>query len=383
MTTVKLNWSVPAEEWERFERYVEYKHGKTKGYIGREAELAMQEYAETDDWAGVEDLVDRLVQAAGRSAGGEKRKNNSLDVGADGESTRAYCRVSKDVKEEFSAHVKQTDKRLGIAFAHACQLRREGGRPDRVQDKLERVVEDAEALLGTQADTQDSNSMGKKERQTVQVINYVRDEHLREGDDLPDVFPKWWVEDAIEELMCDRQTDPEQYYIPTYMDEVKDRLGYVTNPDAKAQLIREENVGKVPAFERKSYSELSTEERIEAIHIDLGRRARENDGLRQFTVEDVRKHTFDGKPRKSAVKTFVERAGEHGGYSTRVRHGKLRLKCKLEEVADEQLLEHIHNGEVKTIDDDEQQTITPDDGVDADDIWQAQEEATARTDGGK
>ena len=33
--SVKLNWSVPAEEWERFRRYVEYKHGQIKGYVAR------------------------------------------------------------------------------------------------------------------------------------------------------------------------------------------------------------------------------------------------------------------------------------------------------------------------------------------------------------
>lgn len=382
MSTVKLNWSVPAEEWKRFERYVEYKHGKTKGYIGREAELAMQEYAETDDWAGVEDLVDRLVQAAGRSVGGAKRKNNSLDVGADGESTRAYCRVSKDVKEEFTAHVKQTDKRLGMAFAHACQLRREGGRPDRVEDKLERVVDDAEAMLKVENENADAGeSMGKKERQTVQVCRDVQQKLEEDGSEDSDTIPLKYVEGSIVDLLCDESTDPSNHYLPVYTEEVKERMGYVTKPGAPGLLIKEELVDPTPAYEQKEYGDLSRDERVEAVRVHVGRQARENGGLRQKSVERIREDLFENTPTKNTVKNYVEMAAKAGGFSLQQKHGKKRLKCKLSEVPDGELREYIETGDAMAIDD-EQQTITTADSADADELWQAQQEATVRTDGG-
>jgi len=304
-------------------------------------------------------------------------------VGADGESTRAYCRVSKDVKEEFTAHVEQTDKRLGIAFAHACQLRREGGRPDRVQDKLERVVDDAESLLKVQNDSAEAGeSMGKKERQTVQVCRDVREKLRENGDEDPDTFPLKFVENSIVDLLCDESTDPSNHYLPVYTEEVKERMGYVIEPGSTGLLIKEELVDPTPAYEQKDYGDLSTDERVEAVRVHIGRQARENGGLRQKSVEQIREDLFDNNPRKATVKNYVETASKAPGYSLKQKHGKKRLKCKLEEVTDEELLEYIDHGDAMPIDD-EQRTITPDGDIEADTIWQAQQEATVRADGGE
>lgn len=380
MSTVKVNWSVPVEEWDRFRNFVEFKHGKIKGHIGREAERAMREYAEFDEYAGVEDLVDRLVQAAGRSAGGAKRNNNSLDVGADGPSTRARCRVSKDVKERFASHVDQTDLRLGIAFAHALQIRREGGRAERLEDKLERVVEDAESLLKIENDSAEAGeSMGKKERQTVQICNQIQQQYVPDGiEGYPNEFPRVWIEQIIEDMFAERSGNVENYYIPEYLEEVKERLGYVTKPGAPKILVNDELVDPTPAYETKEYDQLNKTERVEAVNVHLGRQARENGGLRQQSVQSIREHLFENQPRKETVKNYVREAGSVAGFSVRQKHGKLRLMCDLEEVTDEELLEYIQNGEAAVVDDG-QQKIDQENG-DSSRIWDQIDKA--RTDGG-
>lgn len=42
-----LDWRVPEAEWERFVEHVENEFGSIEGYLGREAEAAMREYADT------------------------------------------------------------------------------------------------------------------------------------------------------------------------------------------------------------------------------------------------------------------------------------------------------------------------------------------------
>lgn len=348
--SVKLNWSVPAEEWKRFRHYVEHKHGQIKGYVAREAERAMLEYAEADEYAGVEDKIDRLLKASGELGLGDEKKNNSVEIDRDGETVQVGCRVSERAKDAFRSHVAQTELRLGIAFAHAIQLRRDGGRPSRLEDKLDRIVDEAESLLKVNDDTRDAGeSMTKKERQTVAVCRDVRETLEQKGDTDPDTIPKKYVEQSIKDLLCDETTsDPYDYYIPTYMETVKERLGYVTPPEAPGLLKKEELVGQTPPHERKKYADLSTEERIDAVKIELGRQAIRNGGRRQQDVQHFREQLFDGKPRESTVKNYMRQAGEYGGFSTTKLHGKLKMKCKLEEVADEELLEYIENGEPTT-----------------------------------
>ncbi|MFB9804109.1 hypothetical protein ACFFQF_00805 [Haladaptatus pallidirubidus] len=95
-----LDWRVPAAEWEKFRQHVESEFGRVEGYLGREAELAMREYADADRFEPVEKQVDRLVQAAGRTPSelGFKEKTSDLDAS---ETSRVQVRVDPQIKDEF------------------------------------------------------------------------------------------------------------------------------------------------------------------------------------------------------------------------------------------------------------------------------------------
>ena len=137
--TSKLDWMVPVDEWDQFRRHVESQFGVAEGYLGREAELAMEQYIDADGYARVETLVDRLVSAAGRSPDHASEKIKS-DL-ASQEPTRIGIRVGTILKEEFCAYVDEhTDYNYGVALARALNVYRDGGRSRRVEDKLDRVV---------------------------------------------------------------------------------------------------------------------------------------------------------------------------------------------------------------------------------------------------
>jgi hypothetical protein len=72
---VELDWLVPANEWDRFLRYVEAEYGEIEGNVSREVRPAMREWLDIDEFAAVEEKVDRLIQAAGRTPANLGKKN--------------------------------------------------------------------------------------------------------------------------------------------------------------------------------------------------------------------------------------------------------------------------------------------------------------------
>ena len=141
---VKVNWRVPSNEWDAFIDYVHDEHSEIRGYVGREVERAMREWIDGDDFAEVEDLVNRLVKAAGRTPENLSQKKSAVDPPTGGDTTTVQCRVDPDLKKRFAHYARtDTDDREGTILAEALRERRDGGRARRVQEKLERVVDDA------------------------------------------------------------------------------------------------------------------------------------------------------------------------------------------------------------------------------------------------
>jgi len=336
---VKVDWTVPVEEWDRFVNYVESKHGEIEGNMGREVERAMQEYADADEYASVEDMVDKLVQAAGSSsAGTKKRKNRTLDVGQDGDTVKVRCRVRPRVKDDFRGFAKQTEHRLGIALAHALQLRREGGRSERVERKLEAVVDEAEKLLATANEDRDERML-PKEKRTVMLCQELKQEVGVGGGELPDEFPKEALRDVIESNLGDSD-----YFFETYTDRVLDRLGYVPHPEIDILYADEDTVEEKPPIDRKQYKDLSREERVEGLRIKLGRDAYENGGTLQYSVSEIRDSVFEGVPTDDTVKRYMNQASEEDGYGLLRQNGRNVLRANTELMSDSDLVEKILQG---------------------------------------
>lgn len=213
--TIKLNWCVPSAEWDAFRDHVQEEHGETEGLLGREAERAMREFIDVDEFAAVEERLDELVRAAGRTPA--NRREQKTSVTEDGPTTRARARVSAEVKEAFAAYAKsETDEQPGIVLARALRERRDGGRSGRMLRKFSRVGADAEALLAElNPDTDAADSMSIIEKRTVVICHRLGKQFTRAD-----------LEDAIANVAGESKPTIEQY-----AERVVDRLGYTTHPE--------------------------------------------------------------------------------------------------------------------------------------------------------
>jgi hypothetical protein len=322
----KVNWRVPSDEWDAFKDYVHDEHGEIRGYVGREVERAMREFVDADDFASVELLVDRLVKAAGRTPANLSQKKYGIGVDPPGGShkTNVQCRVPADLKERFGHHAKtEFDDPMGNVLARALHRRREGGRARRVQEKLERVADDAEGLLAELNPDEDGLSL--IERRTVAIC-----------DRLGDAFTRDDLEAAIEAVAGG--SDPT---VEKYTDRVLDRLGYVQHPGNADLFISEaeaEGLGvnlDAPAFYRKGYGGLSRQERVQGLRVELARRSLSNRGRYAMTASDIRQDVFDGGPSEGHVRDLMDRAADADGFSTDTRGGVERLRVDLERADDD------------------------------------------------
>lgn len=69
-----LGWRVPAEEYEKFLRFVEDKRGHRDRYAWVFIENAMREWLDADDAAELEAMVDEAIRAGGVHARRAARK---------------------------------------------------------------------------------------------------------------------------------------------------------------------------------------------------------------------------------------------------------------------------------------------------------------------
>ncbi|MDL5363909.1 hypothetical protein [Halalkalicoccus sp. NIPERK01] len=222
-----LNWKVPTAEWDAFVTWVRAENGDTKGEVGRAVESAIQEWINADDYHEVEQRIDRLVRAAGRTPENIDEKNKPISEGTlgDGEDvdlTQVGARVDRELKEAFKAFVKKhTDDRLGIALARALREYRHGGRPQRLEDKLDRIIDDAEGLLSEISDT--DSTLSTKEKRTVAMCRQIHDLPLTVG---VQPIPRRDIHVAIESVMGSLS----DYLKETYTPLILERLEYEPSP---------------------------------------------------------------------------------------------------------------------------------------------------------
>ncbi|SIS00613.1 hypothetical protein SAMN05421858_5127 [Haladaptatus litoreus] len=331
--TVKVDWRVPSKEWEAFSEYVSREHGEIKGYVGREVEKAMREYMDADEFADIEERIDRLLRAAGRrpADAAEEKTLSESSVDSD-ETTRVRCRVDPDVKDEFSAYVKrETDDRLGIGLTRALKERRRGGRARRAGEKLRRIEDDAAGLL---EELGSGDGLSLREKRTIAVCN-----------DLSEQFTRSELESAIE--IHAGGSDPT---LRDYTERVTERLDVVShphNPDLFVPTERAEELASEtdaaspsdPAIDRKPYENLTRDEKVHGVRLELARdAAKRSNGKAQFGTADIREEVFDGNAPASYARSLMHDAADADGF--RIRSGSTgenRLAVTLTDAASDVL----------------------------------------------
>lgn len=329
----KVGWRVATDEWERFLTYVRERCGETEGQLGLEVRRAMREWIDVDEFAAVEREVDRLVQAAGRTPSSVAEKKPSSDHPASEDTTLVQTRAPHDLKEEFAATAREQNERPGVYLARALRERRAGGRAQRVLAKLDRVSDDAEALLA-EVDPQGDGDMSIRDRRTLAICRRLGEQ-----------FPEDELKDAIGAVAGDSPPT-----LREYRERVLDRLEYVEHPHNAELFVPEDTAREIaegtdapgpdaPAVERKPYPKLAREEKIHGARVAAVGRAARNDGRAQLDAAAVRIEVFDGQPSEGHARDLMRVAGQADGFEFGKRYGKDRLWVNLRDVTDDDLLE--------------------------------------------
>lgn len=320
----KLQWTVPSSEWEAFKDHVHSKHGEIKGYVGQEAENAMREWIDSDDYSEIEKRVDRLVRAAGRTPADRSQEKISTEApGNDGDTTKVHTRVDADLKADFKSYVDEhTDDKVGIQLSKALRERRHGGRAGRLDDKLSRIEDDTEQLLEHFNDNDDS-SIPKPEREAVAISH-----------DLNNEFTRTDLHDTIEDV-TGRDTE---YIYDDRTERVLDRMDvtqHPNNPDLFVPEERAEQIDQTPAIDREEYADLSRSEKRDGIRIKLARAAKGNGGKGGIDVGEIQRGIFDGHPSDGHAQDLMRSAADAEGYQIdpKPRSDTNRLVVDLSEVS--------------------------------------------------
>ncbi|SEH60658.1 hypothetical protein SAMN05192561_11225 [Halopenitus malekzadehii] len=309
--TVMVDWQVPADEWESFREYVEKKFDGLEGYLGREAEAAMREYADADGYGDVEDRVDRLVNAAGRTPDPFKEKNSSRLHQQS--TTRVTVRVDEWVKDEFRKAANESEDTFGVAFARAIQVRRDGGRAGRLERKLDRVIDDAEGMLTFIDEDTEEGGLSKVDRNTIVICQ-------RLAPSTDDQFTDDELNAEIHEI-AGRGRRASGPTLERYRDLVIERLGYEPHPGVEANPSKDQTVwvpehvadeiapDGVPVEVRRPVDQLEREQRVRRIRLVLGRRAgNRSSGKVSVRAAEIQADVLEDAVTRSTTLSLMEEA---------------------------------------------------------------------------
>jgi len=329
---VMLDWMVPKRSWTIFRQNIESKYGSVEGYLGRKAVDSMDEFAEADGYTTVEDHIDRLVRAAGRRPKDRgKQKNADEDDRTDLtkiETTRVTIRVDRRVKERFKKYVDQSERfdSYGVAFGRALELYCDGGRAARIEDKLDRIVDDAEAVLSElQDDEGGDEGLGAVERRTITICHRLDEQ---------------FTDDVLVSEIAD-VAGSSKPTIEKYRQRVIKRLNVEPHPNAsKTVWVPEEYAAELapegtPRVCRQPVELLDREERLRRLHLVVGRRAaKRSSGRVRVKTPDVRGNTFDNEVSRSSVLDLMEAAALTKGFDVDRNSTSASIRVNLEAVGD-------------------------------------------------
>jgi len=175
---VQLGWSVPRSEWERFTEYVRDKWSIEDPYRGFELELGAREFLDADEYAPVEALGDRLVEAAGRSRSTEQEKNLPRPAPS-ADTTKVWVRVHEGIRADLARWAAEHDAQKHEVLRAVIRERLDGGRARRTEDKLASVVDTAEGLLA-EVNPGTEDGLTHKEKVTLSIAGQLGEQFSEE-----------------------------------------------------------------------------------------------------------------------------------------------------------------------------------------------------------
>lgn len=331
-----LDWMTPESEWEATREHVESEYGGIEGYLSRFVESAMKEYADKDGYQDVEAKIDRLVRAAGRTPDDINKEKISIELGSQ-PTVRVTVRVDESVKDWFKQAVDEhtDDVSYGEALARALRVKRNGGRAARLEDKLNRIVDDAEAIL-SELDSGEGADEGLStvERRTIIICNRLDDQ---------------FTDDELVQEISDVAGASEPT-IERYRERVIDRLGYEPHPMADETIWVPSDVAAdlvpdgVPAEIRRPVHHLDRDERVRRIKLEIGRQATARDGRFSTTASEVREQVFKSEVSLSSVRDLLNQVALDDGFHLDKSADRTSIRVNVRgELSDEDLAQDIRD----------------------------------------
>ena len=304
-----------------------------------------------DRGAEVESRLGALDQRLADTFDGYSRRRSSADpllaedVGCgNGNHIRPY--ILPEIYADFKEYVDELDVDMSYAEAvrRAMREHRHGGREQRMTDRLE----DMTAAVGSAAvDTPEPETTDESESNPYNVEDKIEAIRADLEDQAPvplgelQQIPETWITESVDRwcVRGDRDEASERTR-STYIDHLCDTLGFV---DVSGQPVIEnpDMLDGLP-FERRSFDALSTDQRVEAVHVKLARKASSSAGTQgraQFTASDIQNELFETEVGESVAHKLRAKAADADGFHERDQEGREKaVAVDLVNVTDETIL---------------------------------------------
>lgn len=346
--TEQVDWTMPASEWSATLSHLEENDRNRAPYVRIFVERAMEELIDEDPLLDTEDRLQDLEEMCPHSLPRFSRTEYSIPMGNDVDKVTVRTWIDADLKNRFKRVVDEdTDygdrygsKRYGAALATALHLCRNGGRRQRINDRIERLIdahETAEATEETEAydpeelglhynevdlDRLDGRSRQKKVYEIAQRLDPEPGAMLHRERDLRPA-----IEAAGAKTVADEYIEP-----------VVDVLGYKPHPSQPILYVPESwepetaeaaeatTDTEPPAVDRKPFDDMTKAERIEGIRVALARKADDHGGRFAADYNFIRGQVFDRVVSKGyASNVMADVADGVDGLKLDTSHGTKRI----------------------------------------------------------
>ncbi|SIS00744.1 hypothetical protein SAMN05421858_5132 [Haladaptatus litoreus] len=338
--TPKLNWEIPAEEWNSSREFYDEGDDVTADSWAEYVKNAVKAYLDADGWEKLERELDRKLRGSDlRQRDGGNKKNLSRSAFDTTDTVKVGVRVPRYLKEEMKAYGREAKEPAWLILTYALYERRHGGRRARCMEKVRRLpdaddtsdVEAVDAPVAASEDDAPDTDDTPEESEDVAPTSVEGKVRAICGD-VGEQYTRDDVDAAISKYAATKgKKKASKPTLEKYRKRVADELGTVLHPVNKSLYLPREQAEafaeregvpgpSAPAIDREDYSDLDRDEKTRGILISLVRKASRGKA-RQLKTADVHRDVFDKVPTKKHVRDLIDEAASEPGFSARETRG--------------------------------------------------------------
>jgi hypothetical protein len=322
---VQLALRVPVNDVERYESYLRENHVQKHPYAGTKLERGLRTLRGDNDLVALGDEIDRVLRAAGRRPTDDREKNTLTRSVSDGPTKPVNYRIDPEVRRWFVHTYDEPGRVAGQLMRHIA----DGGTVARLLRRFQRVADDAEDLLADLAGGGSPGAVKRRTRTLCQLLTHNSDGFPRDDFvatlDSPDV----------------EGIDASDHTRNKYLPKVLDRLNYLPHPDNPDLFLPESKARDFgadpdgPAIDLWAPDDLTEDELIQGLRIELARDAATGNGRGAYTAAEARTDVFDGRLSRRKVSSLMDSAATADGFRTKSDDDGKRIVALLSKIGDD------------------------------------------------